>query len=163
VDLLLEFCDSPVELVTGILLEHADQVFVAVAPNIFLCLSVFETGNSITHFIIQCHLRHLLPSSAVNRVAERSAIRFLDSITLGQDALSDMIEVIDINGEPRYGLRTNFSDTFRHRFERIHCLDHILILEAAMEVNVKVYQSFVAVDSLWWPRLNARHVDIVLL
>ena len=102
VDFFLELIDSPVELVTSIILEHIDQIFVAECPHIFLLLCVIESLDRIDHLVVEGHLGTLTPARDIDRVTEAWMVSFLNAITFRQNSLSDMIKVIDINGEPRH-------------------------------------------------------------
>ena len=98
----MELIDSPVELVTSISLEQINQISVAEGPYIFLLLCVLESLNWIDHFVVEGHLGDLTPPRDIDRVAEARMVSFLNAITFRQYSLTDMIKVIDINGEPRH-------------------------------------------------------------
>ena len=162
VDLFLELSNGPVELVAGIILVHVDQILVAEGPDVFLRLRVIEAGNRISHPVVHGHLGDLLPAFAVDRVAEAGMVGVLDAIALRQDALSDVVEVVDIYGEPRNGLRANFSDALGHGLELSHGCLHIIVLKTSMEVDVKVDNTLI-VCSLGRARRDRSHVDVVLV
>ena len=91
-----------------------DQVFVAEGPDIFLGLRVIKTGNRISHPVVHGHLGDFLSALTINRVTEAGMVGVLDPVALRQDALSDVVEIVDIDGEPGDGLRANFSNTLGH-------------------------------------------------
>ena len=74
-----------------------------------------------------------------------------------------MVKVIYIDREPRNGFRSYFCDSFRDRFKLIHRSLNILVLKRTMEINIKIDEFLVLVDSLRGSRLDACHVNLVVL
>ena len=89
-------------------------------------------------------------------------VRLLDSIAFRQDALADVIEIVYVVGEPGYGFAANLCDSFRNLVKLFQGSLHIWVIKSSEEVNVEVDDSLVT-DGLGRSRLNARHVDVVVL
>ena len=75
-------------------------------------------------------------------------VSVLDSVSLRQNPLANVIEVFDARWEPWNLLGANWGDPCRDFLKLLHgCLD-VLILEVAMEVDVDVAHLLVACG-LW--------------
>mmetsp|Transcript_23381 Transcript_23381/g.29019 ORF Transcript_23381/g.29019 Transcript_23381/m.29019 type:complete len:333 (+) Transcript_23381:659-1657(+) len=162
VDFFLELSDGPIEFIASVLLVHIDEVFVAECPHVLLLLGVVETGNSFAHFVVHGHLSDLVSALDVLGVAEARVVSILDAVSLGKDSLADVVEVVNIDGEPGHRLRANLSNSLGEGIELRHRSLHIVVLEAAMEVDVKVDDALV-VGGLGRARRDRSHVDVVLV
>ena len=163
IDLLLELSDGPVEFVARVRLVHVDQVLVAEGPHLFLGLCVVQPRDRVAHPVVHGHLCDFFSTLFVDWIAEGWMVSLLDSIALRKHALSDMVEVIDVDGEPRHGLLSNLSDALGDSFKLAHSHLHVLVFEAAVEVDVEIDDALAIVCGLRWTRLDRRHVDVLLL
>ena len=111
IDLLLKLVDRPIKLVASIGLEQLNQVAIAEGPHIFLDLGVLEALDRVDHSVVHGHLGDFAPSRDVDRVPEPRMVRILDAVPLRQYPLPNMIEVVNVDGEPGDGFRANLSES----------------------------------------------------
>ena len=115
-DLLLELIYRPIEFIAGIVLEKFNKIAIAKGPNIFLHLSVLKSLYSIDHLMIHGELSDLFSPCSVDWIAEARMVSILDSISLSQYPLANMVKVINVDREPRNFSRTHFCDSFGDGF-----------------------------------------------
>ena len=85
----------------------------------------------------------------------------LDSVSLRQHPLSNVIKIVDVDREPGDLSRADLCDPLRKGFQFLHGLLNVFIIKAAIEVDIEVDSTLLGGGSLWRARLNACHVDFI--
>ena len=161
IDFLLKLCDGPVEFRAGMVLEQTNEVAVTEGPYVFLLLSVLESWDWVSHLVRQGQIGDFFSSCTIDRVTEAGVVSILNTIAFRQNSFSDVIEIINVNWEPRDGLGANLGKSHSNSFKLIHGFLHIFLLKVTMEVNVEVDHLFVACG-LGRAGLDASHIDVVI-
>jgi len=88
-------------------------------------------------------------------------IRFLDTVTFTKNTFTDVVEVLNLGGEPWHFSSTDLSQAHTKVAQLTHGLAHVVVVPSPVEVKVEAHQPLL-VDDFLGARLNGCHVDSVV-